>query len=240
MSATRAGAQGIRALAFDVFGTVVDWRTSIIGELEEFGNRQGVQRDWAKFADDWRAGYVPAMDLVRRGELPWTRLDDLHRKILDELLSDAAIEAADDAVEHLNRAWHRLAPWPDSVAGLHRLKDRFTITTLSNGNLSLLTEMAKRAGLPWDCVLSAEIFGHYKPDREAYLGCAQILDVAPDELMLVAAHPSDLRAARAAGLRTGYVDRPLEWGQPGRYRVAFESGEFDVTATDFLDLADKL
>ena len=145
----------IRALAFDVFGTVVDWRASLIGELQEFGNRQGVQRDWPKFADDWRAGYVPAMDLVRRGELPWTRLDDLHRRILDELLRDAAIEAAPDDVDHLNRAWHRLTPWPDSVAGLHRLKDRFTITTLSNGNVSLLTDMAKRAGLPWDCVLSA-------------------------------------------------------------------------------------
>nr|WP_205267307.1 haloacid dehalogenase type II [Mycolicibacterium sphagni] len=227
-------------MAFDVFGTVVDWRASLIGELEDFGKHQGVQRDWAKFADDWRAGYVPAMDLVRRGELPWTRLDDLHRRILDELLRGAAIEAADHDVNHLNRAWHRLNPWPDSVEGLYRLKERYVITTLSNGNVSLLTDMAKHAGLLWDCVLSAEIFGHYKPDREAYLGCAQILDVAPDELMLVAAHPSDLRAARAAGLRTAYVDRPLEWGQPGRYRVAFEPGEFDVTATDFLDLADKL
>jgi 2-haloacid dehalogenase len=229
----------VRVLAFDVFGTVVDWRASLIGELQEFGNQQGVQRDWAKFADDWRAGYVPAMDRVRRGELPWTRLDDLHRRILDELLRDADIEAADGDVDHLNRAWHRLTPWSDSVSGLHRLKERFIITTLSNGNVSLLTDMAKRAGLPWDCVLSAEIFGHYKPDREAYLGCAQILDVAPDELMLVAAHPSDLRAARAAGLRTAYVDRPMEYG-PGRNRVTIERDEFDVTATDFLDLADKL
>lgn len=230
----------VRALAFDVFGTVVDWRASLIGELEKFGKQQGAQRDWAEFADGWRAGYVPAMDLVRRGELPWTRLDDLHRRILDELLRDAAIDAADADVDHLNRAWHRLGPWPDSVEGLCRLKERYIITTLSNGNVSLLTDMAKHAGLPWDCVLSAEIFGHYKPDREAYLGCAHILDVAPDELMLVAAHPSDLRAARAAGLRTAYVDRPLEWGQPGRYRVAFEPGEFDVTATDLVDLADKL
>ena len=240
MTASSAGTPAIRALAFDVFGTVVDWRTSVIRELEAFGGQQGVQRDWARFADGWRAGYVPSMDLVRRGELPWTRLDDLHRRILDELLRDAGIEASDDEVDHLNRAWHRLDPWPDAVAGLHRLKERFIITTLSNGNLSLLTNMAKRAGLPWDCVLSAELFNHYKPDREAYLGCAQILDVAPDELMLVAAHPSDLRAARDAGLRTAYVDRPLEWGQPGRNRVAFEPGEFDVTATDFLELADKL
>ncbi|KAA0111143.1 haloacid dehalogenase type II [Mycolicibacterium sp. P1-5] len=239
MTASTAGTQVIRVLAFDVFGTVVDWRSSIIGELEQFGNRQGLQRDWAKFADDWRAGYVPAMDLVRRGELPWTRLDDLHRRILDELLRDAAIEAAEDDVDHLNRAWHRLAPWPDAVAGLHRLKERFLITTLSNGNLSLLTNMAKHAGLPWDCVLSAEIFGHYKPDREAYLGCAQILDAVPAEVMLVATHPSDLRAARDAGLRTGYVERPMEYGA-GIKQVRIEPDEFDVTATDFLDLAEKL
>ncbi|MCV7175030.1 haloacid dehalogenase type II [Mycolicibacterium sphagni] len=229
----------VRALAFDVFGTVVDWRASLIAELQEFGNRQGVQRDWPKFADDWRAGYVPAMDLVRRGELPWTRLDDLHRRILGELLRDAAIEAAEGDIDHLNRAWHRLDPWPDSVAGLYRLRERFTITTLSNGNMSLLIDMAKRAGLPWDCVLSAEIFGHYKPDREVYLGCAKILDVAPDELMLVAAHPSDLRAARDAGLRTAHVERPMEYG-PGRKRTAIEPDEFDVTATDLVDLADKL
>lgn len=230
----------VRVLAFDVFGTVVDWRSSIIAELEGFADRQGVHQDWATFADSWRAGYVPAMDRVRRGELPWTRLDDLHRQILDQLLRDAGIEASEADVDGLNRAWHRLTPWPDAVAGLHQLKERYTITTLSNGNLSLLTNMAKRAGLPWDCVLSAEIFGHYKPDPEVYLGCAQILDVAPAEVMLVAAHPSDLRAARAAGLRTAYVDRPLEWGQPGRYRVACDPGEFDVTATDLVDLAARL
>ena len=190
----------VRALAFDVFGTVVDWRTSIIGELEEFGRSHGVDADWPRFADDWRAGYVPSMNLVRRGELPWTRLDDLHRRILDELLGAAGITSVgDEDVEHLNRAWHRLDPWPDTVAGLLRLKERFVITTLSNGNMSLLTNMAKRAGLPWDCVISAELFRHYKPDPQAYLGCADLLGIAPAELMLVAAHPSDLRAARDAG-----------------------------------------
>ena len=230
----------VRALAFDVFGTVVDWRTSIIGELEEFGRSHGVDADWPRFADDWRAGYVPSMNLVRRGELPWTRLDDLHRRILDELLGAAGITSVGDAdVEHLNRAWHRLDPWPDTVAGLTRLKERLVITTLSNGNMSLLTNMAKRAGLPWDCVISAELFRHYKPDPQAYLGCADLLGIAPGELMLVAAHPSDLRAARDAGLRTGYVDRPLEYGPRGR-NVRMSDGEFDVTATDFLDLADKL
>jgi 2-haloacid dehalogenase len=229
-----------RALAFDMFGTVVDWRSSIIRELGEFGHRHGVAQDWATFADKWRAGYAPAMDRVRRGELPWTRIDDLHRGILVELLQSAGITSvSDEDVDNLNRAWHRLDPWPDTVAGLTRLKERFLITTLSNGNVSLLTNMAKRAGLPWDCVISAELFRHYKPDREAYLGCADLLDVAPDELMLVAAHPSDLRAARDAGLMTGYVARPLEYG-PGCGPHRIDDGEFDVVATDFVDLADRL
>jgi 2-haloacid dehalogenase len=229
-----------KALAFDTFGTVVDWRSSIIAELVAFGKTHGVVRDWATFADSWRKGYLPAMDRVRRGELPWTRIDDLHRMILDDLLDDAGIAGVSDAdLDHLNRAWHRLDPWPDSVAGLTRLKSRFIITTLSNGNVSLLTNMAKRAGLPWDCVISAELFHHYKPDREAYLGCADLLDVAAADLMLVAAHPGDLRAAQQAGLRAAYVTRPLEYGPNQRaHRVA--DGEFDFTATDFLDLADQL
>jgi 2-haloacid dehalogenase len=229
-----------RALAFDVFGTVVDWRTSIIGELEMFGEHHGLAEDWATFADDWRAGYPAAMDRVRTGELPWLKIDALHRLILDDLLDRAGIGTLpDDDVTQLNLAWHRLDPWPDSVEGLTRLKRGFTITTLSNGNVSLLTNMAKRAGLPWDCVISAELFGHYKPDVEAYLGCADLLDVAPGELMLVAAHPSDLRAARDAGLMTGYVARPLARG-PNRRPPRVEDGEFDVTADDFVDLAAKL
>ncbi|MGV0871362.1 haloacid dehalogenase type II [Mycolicibacterium sp. XJ879] len=231
---------GPQALAFDVFGTVVDWRSSIIDELKAFGRRHDAHRDWAAVADSWRAGYVPAMDRVRRGELPWMKIDDLHRMILVELLEAVGLAAVDDnEIAHLNRAWHRLDPWPDAVAGLTRLKQRFLITTLSNGNVSLLTNMAKRAGLPWDCVISAELFRHYKPDPEAYLGCAELLDVAPGELMLVAAHPGDLRAARDAGLRTAYVARPLERG-PRRPPHRVDDGEFDVTATDFLDLADKL
>jgi 2-haloacid dehalogenase len=229
-----------RALAFDVFGTVVDWRSSIIRELESFGRAHGVDGDWAAMADDWRKGYAPAMDKVRRGELPWTRIDDLHRMILDELLAAAGLSSvAEDEIDHLNRAWHRLDPWPDSVAGLTRLKSRFVITTLSNGNISLLTNMAKRAGLPWDCVISAELFHHYKPDPEAYLGCADLLGVRPAELMLVAAHPSDLRAAREVGLQTAYVDRPLEYG-PGQRPHKIEDGEFGFTAADLVDLAMRL
>ncbi|MBJ7465114.1 MAG: haloacid dehalogenase type II [Mycolicibacterium sp.] len=226
-----------RALAFDVFGTVVDWRSGIIAELQSFGARHGLQRDWASLADAWRAGYAPAMDRVRRGALPWTRIDDLHREILVGLLEGVPVGEAE--IDDLNRAWHRLPPWPDSVSGLRRLKQRFVITTLSNGNVSLLTNMAKNAGLPWDCVISAELFGHYKPDPEAYLGCARLLDVAPEELMLVATHPSDLRAARACGLRTGYVVRPLEHG-PGRPLPEVTDGEFELVAQDFVDLARQL
>lgn len=230
-----------RALAFDVFGTVVDWRSSIIRELGDFGRAHGIDRDWAAFADDWRAGYPPAMDRVRHGELPWTRIDDLHRMILVDLLVKAGVTSVSKTdIDHLNRAWHRLDPWPDAIEGLTRLKGKFVITTLSNGNVSLLTNMAKRAGLPWDCVISAELFGHYKPDRQAYLGCAELLDVPPGQLMLVAAHASDLRGAREAGLLTGYVDRPLEYGAGRRRPPNIDAGEFDVLATDFLDLADKL
>ncbi|KKF00739.1 haloacid dehalogenase type II [Mycolicibacterium obuense] len=229
----------IRALAFDVFGTVVDWRSSVARELAAFGARHGISDDWSAFADDWRAGYVPAMDRVRRGELPWTRIDDLHRGRLVELLNDRGIDVDDAEIDDLNRAWHRLDPWPDAVAGLTRLKKRFVITTLSNGNVSLLTNMAKYAGLPWDCVLSAEIFRHYKPDPETYRGCAEILDVAPDELMMVAAHPSDLRAARDAGLRTGFVFRPAEYGPERSLRKPADD-EFDVVADDFGDLAEQL
>jgi 2-haloacid dehalogenase len=229
-----------KALAFDVFGTVVDWRSSIIGELEEFGRTHGVAADWPATADDWRKGYAPAMNRVRDGQLPWTRLDDLNRMILDELLAAADITSVDeDDIDHLNRAWHRLDPWPDSLAGLTLLKERFVITTLSNGNVSLLTNMAKRAGLPWDCVISAELFHHYKPDPQAYLGCADLLGVRPGELMLVAAHPSDLRAARDVGLRTAFVSRPQEYG-PGQRLPRMHDGEFDFSATDFLDLADQL
>ncbi|OBB26933.1 haloacid dehalogenase, type II [Mycolicibacterium peregrinum] len=229
----------MKALAFDVFGTVVDWRSSIIGELEAFGKSRGLQRDWPVFADNWRAGYAPAMDRVRRGELPWTRIDDLHRAILVSLLEEAAVEAGPDEIDHLNRAWHRLDPWPDSVAGLTRLKQHYLITTLSNGNVSLLTNMAKHAGLPWDCVISAELFRHYKPDLEAYRGCADLLDIAPEELMLVAAHPSDLRAARTAGLGTAYVARPLEHG-PDATPYDVTADGFDIVAADFVDLADQL
>ena len=229
----------IRALAFDVFGTVVDWRSSVVREGEELGRRKGLNIDWAAFADAWRDRYAPSMDRVRRGERPWTNLDDLHRSSLEELLVEFGVDGlSEKEKDHLNRVWHRLKPWPDAVGGLRRLKERYTITTLSNGNVSLLTDMAKRAGLPWDLILSAELVRHYKPDRETYLMVPGLLSLQPEEVVMVAAHPDDLRAAREAGLRTAYVTRPLEFGPGGKAEAPDHA--FDLVATDFLDLADQL
>jgi 2-haloacid dehalogenase len=236
----RSSAPAVKALVFDVFGTVVDWRRGVVDASSALAARLGIDGDWGAFADDWRAGYPLAMDRVRRGELPWSTIDVLHRMILDAIADRHGLGSLDEAARAgLNRVWHRLPPWPDSVPGLLRLKARFTITPLSNGNFSLLTEMAKHAGLAWDCVISAELFGHYKPDAECYLGCARLLDVAPDELMLVAAHPEDLRAARANGLRTAYVRRPLEHGRGGLL-PAVQPGEFEFAADDIGQLADML
>jgi 2-haloacid dehalogenase len=230
---------GIKALTFDVFGTTVDWRGSLIGEAEQWGRARGLEINWPRFADSWRAGYAPAMDQVRRGSLPWMNLDQLHRKILDKLLIEHKIDGLSETEkEHFNKVWHRLHAWPDAIAGLTRLKTRFVLSTLSNGNVSLLVDMAKFAGLPWDAVLCAEIFRHYKPDSETYLGAAELLGCKPQEVMMVAAHPSDLRAAQKLGLRTAFVPRPREHGD--RNPDATTDTDFDVIATDFIDLAEKL
>jgi 2-haloacid dehalogenase len=198
-----------RILAFDIFGTVVDWHGSIVREL---GARHP-EVDGNAFALAWRAGYQPAMQRVRSGELGWTRIDELHRLILDGLLPRFGLAHLNEAERaELNRVWHRLDAWPDSVAGLLRLKQRFTICSLSNGNIGLLTNMAKSAGLPWDCILSAEVFRAYKPDPRTYLGVAETFDLEPSQVMLVAAHQDDLAAARACGLQTAYIERPLEFG----------------------------
>lgn len=225
----------VRALVFDVFGTVVDWRGSIVREGELLSARFGLAVDWPAFADAWRAGYAPAMDSTRGGA--WVKLDVLHRRILDALVPRFGLQSLAEAeLDRLNRVWHRLMPWPDSVGGLNRLRSRCTIATLSNGHVALLVAMAKNAGLPWDCVLSAELFRAYKPDPAAYLGAARLLVDDPGQLMMVAAHADDLRAARACGLRTAYVHRPLEFG-PGRAAALPAPGEFDVVADDFIDLA---
>ena len=233
-------AREVKALMFDVFGTVVDWRRSIAAEGAKLGRKKKLALDWVAFADAWRAGYRPAMDRVRRGDLPWTNIDTLHRMILDELLVRFGIDGLSEAEkDHFNRAWHRLAPWKDSVPGLKRLKKKFVISTLSNGNVALLTNMAKHGGLPWDCILSAELFGHYKRDPEVYLGAARLLGVAPGQVMMVAAHKDDLDAAAGTGLRTAFVARPMERGDPSKADVAPEP-RFDVNAKDFVDLARQL
>jgi 2-haloacid dehalogenase len=225
-----------RILAFDVFGTVVDWHGSIAREIQALAP----QVDGNAFALAWRAGYQPTMQRVRSGELGWTRLDELHRLILEELLPRFGLAHLDDMQrQHLNRAWHRLDAWPDSVAGLQRLKARYTLTPLSNGNIGLLTNMAKRCGLPWDCILSAEVFRAYKPDPATYLGVAQVFDVAPEEVMLCAAHQDDLDAARVCGLQTAYIERPLEFGALNPKDVS-PVPRNDVHARDMEHLAELL
>ena len=231
----------VSALTFDVFGTVVDWRSSIIREGEAFGKSHRLSVDWPKFADAWRGLYQPAMEEVRSGRRPWVRLDDLHRESLVRLLGDFAITGLSPAeIDHLNRAWHRLDPWPDAVPGLTRLKRRFILATLSNGNIALMVNMAKRGGLPWDTILGAEVARAYKPTPEAYLRSAEALGLAPGQCLMVAAHPADLTAAARCGLRTAYVPRPLEFG-PGRGASKPEPAQpFDIVAGDFVDLAERL
>jgi 2-haloacid dehalogenase len=230
----------VKALVFDVFGTVVDWRTAVAREVEQLARRKNVTVDGAKFADAWRAGYGPSMNRVRTGELPWTKLDDLHRMTLDRILGDFAITSLTaDEKDDLNRAWHRLDPWPDTVAGLTRLKKRFTIAPLSNGNIALMTDLARHAHLPWDCILGAELVRHYKPDHEVYESAADFLSLPRHEVMMVAAHLGDLRAAKAAGLKTAFVTRPNEFGANGKPDLKADAS-VDVSATDFNDLARHL
>lgn len=225
-----------RVIAFDVFGTVVDWYGSVTRELDAL--QLGV--DSGAFVTAWRAGYYASMVRVRKGELAWARIDVLHRAVLDELLAQHGVTALDEAARaHLNLAWHRLDPWPDTVAGLQRLRRRFMVCTLSNGNLGLLANMAKRAGLPWDLILSAEVFGAFKPDPKAYLGVSDVFDLKPEETMLVATHKADLRGALRCGLATAYVERPLEEG-PGVRREESRDPAFTLHARDFNDLADQL
>jgi 2-haloacid dehalogenase len=229
----------IRALVFDVFGTVVDWRGSIIREGQALAAR-GLQVDWPAFAEAWRAGYQPAMQRIRGGAGEWASIDTLHREILDGLLPRFGLDMLTEAErDHLNRVWHRLDPWPDSVRGLRRLKSRFVISTLSNGNVALLVNLARHGRLPWDCVLSAETFRKYKPDPEVYQGAARLLGFEREQVLMVAAHPSDLAAAARAGLRTAYVPRPLERG-PGGALEPVGDLHFDCVAPDFIGLAEQL
>ncbi|MBM4264275.1 MAG: haloacid dehalogenase type II [Deltaproteobacteria bacterium] len=230
----------IRLLAFDVFGTVVDWRSRVIAEGEELGRTKGINIDWAAFADAWRSIYRPYMDKVQDGELPWTKLDELHRMMLEETLKKYSLtNLTEEETQQFNLVWHRLRGWPDSVPGLQRLKTKFVISTLSNGNISLLTNMAKFAGLPWDCVLSAENVQRYKPDPEVYRLAPRLFDLKPEQVMMVAAHEHDLQSAKKHGLRTAFVHRELEHG-PGKAAAMPDVGHYDIVATSFLDLAEKL
>ena len=234
-----ASGSAVKALVFDTFGTVVDYRTTIISEGEALGKAKGLTVDWAKFADAWRGAYAPAMDRVRKGELPWTKLDALHRMMLDKVLVDFGVKGLSEAeIDNLNHVWHRLKPWPDAVGGLTRLKKKFIIAPLSNGNVALMTNMAKHAGLPWDLILGAELAHHYKPDKEVYLTAAELLSLTPREMMMVAAHQNDLRAAHALGFRTAFVPRPQEG--PNGERNFTPDPVFDVVAPDFNALAAAL
>jgi 2-haloacid dehalogenase len=225
----------VKALVFDVFGTVVDWRNSVARDVDALARRKGLEIQAAEFADAWRAAYRPSMDRVRRGELPWTKLDDLHRMALKTLLRDLHIDLSEAEIDELNRAWHRLQPWPDAIAGLTRLRKTFIVAALSNGNIALMTNLSRYAGLPWDCILGAELVRRYKPDHEVYRSAADFLDLERSEVIMVAAHLSDLRAAKEVGLRTAFVVRPLEYG-PNERPDLEPDASVDLTAVDFNDL----
>jgi len=228
------------ALFFDVFGTTVDWRTSAVRELKAFGRSKGLRKDWAAFADKWRARYEPAMEEVRSGRRPFTILDVLHRESLIQILAEFSIAGVRESeLDHLTAIWHRLDPWPDSVRGLHRLKHRYIVSTLSNGNIGLLARLSKRAGLPWDAILGAETAHAYKPQAQAYLRNAAHLALKPEACMLVSAHNSDLAAARSFGFRTAFVLRPTEHG-PDQTSDLSAAQDWDATAGSFEELADKL
>ena len=231
---------GVKALVFDVFGTVVDWHGSVAREVHALAKTKGLRVNAVKFAKAWRAGYRPAMDRVLRGETPFAKIDVIHRAILEDVLGQFKVTTLSEAEKaHLNLVWHRLKPWPDTVRGLKRLKSKFVIATLSNGNTSLLVNMAKHGGLPWDCVFSSDTFKLFKPDPGMYLGAADALSLKPEEVMMVAAHKADLRAAAKCGLTTAFVKRPLEHGRGGAPDLASEP-DFTVNAESFLDLADQL
>lgn len=236
-----AGKDDVKALVFDVFGTVVDWRTSCIRELTSFGNARGITRvNWEQFADDWRGLYQPSMEAVRSGQREFTILDTLHRESLQALLRKYEVPLLDQhEIEHLVTIWHRLTPWPDVVDGLYRLKRRFIIGTLSNGNVGLMTRLARHGGLPWDVILGAEVARAYKPQREAYERTADALNLPTAHCMLVAAHNDDLQAASDVGYRTAFVSRPTEYG-PHQTEDKTATRAWDIVTDSFHGVADAL
>jgi 2-haloacid dehalogenase len=232
----------VKACVFDVFGTVVDWRSSVIAEATTWGKAKALHINWEEFTDRWRQGYRPTMDKVRKGEIPWTNLDDVHRMILEDLLKQYKIEGLSEE-EKLRWAhvWRRLEPWPDSVEGLTRLKKKYILSPMSNGNVALMTSLAKFAGLPWDVILGSDIVRHYKPDREMYLSAPFYLDLKPEEVLMCAAHFGDLQAAASHGLRTAFIYRPDEFGG-GAAGVPDQAkpGDFDVVSATIIDLAQQM
>ena len=232
----------VKACVFDTFGTVVDWRSSVIAQGQAWGKARGLNINWIDFTDQWRLGYKPAMDKVRSGQIPWTRLDDLHRLILDQLLGRFKIEGLTEQEKvDWSHAWRRLKPWPDSVERLTRLKKKFIIAPMSNGNIALMTSLAKFGGLPWDAILGAELARHYKPDKETYKSACYFLDLKPEEVMMCAAHVSDLQAARLSGLRTGFIYRPNEYGNgPAGVAEKAKQSDFDIVSTSIIDLAHQM
>jgi 2-haloacid dehalogenase len=231
--------RGVRALVFDVFGTLVDWRGSIAREAQALLAPRGVQTDWLAFADAWRAQYQPAMEEVRSGQIPFSKLDVLHRRNLEVVLKELGIRDLDEAMKaQLNLAWHRLDAWPDVAPGLQRLRERYRIAPCSNGNISLMVNLARRNGLPWDAILGAEVARDYKPKAIVYQSAAAAFDLNPAEVLMVAAHSNDLAAAASAGLRTAHIARPDEKG-PGRGESR-PSVPVDIAARDLLHLADQL
>lgn len=243
----------IKALTFDVFGTVVDWRNTIISEGKQLSEVKEFEVDWGKFADTWRSRYLSSTQRVQRGELSWVKLDTMNRMILEELLTEFEISGLSEAEkDDLNRVWHRLKPWPDAIDGLKRMRTKFIVATLSNGNMALLINMAKNAGLPWDCILSAELAKHYKTHRKAYLMAADLLGLSPEQIMMVAAHKFDLKGAQAVGMKTAFVSRPMEFGPEPNVSLLQTDAEakftldteiedwIDLFASNFEDLASKL
>lgn len=232
----------VKACVFDIFGTLVDWRSSVIAEAITWGKAKGLNIDWVEFTDHWRLGYRPAMDKVRTGEIPWTNLDDLHRMILEDLLKQYKIEglSEEEKVKWVH-VWRRLKPWPDSVEGLTRLKKKYIISPMSNGNVALMTNLAKFAGLPWDLILGSDIVRHYKPDREMYMSAPFYLDLKPEEVMMCAAHFGDLQAAGSYGLRTGFIYRPNEFGGSSLgVPDKAKPDDFDVVSVSIVDLAQQM
>ncbi|WP_311028690.1 haloacid dehalogenase type II [Mesorhizobium koreense] len=238
MNATKLS--GVKALTFDVFGTIADWRTSISSEVTKCARKYGVDIDGVEFADAWRAQYRPSMDKVRDKVLPWRNIDELHLIVLRNLIEQFGLrEISETDLHGLNHAWHRLNPWPDVLPGMTRLRQRYTLASLSNGNMALLINMAKLHGIPWDCIFSAELFKCYKPDQQLYKGAVEFLGLSPEEVMMVASHKFDVEAAALIGMRTAFVPRPAE--SSPQWNVDLNpSATFDVVADSFEQLADVM